>query len=358
MKPLSITARMVLSGAVVTGHLWGWAQTPPSAEPKVPYDTVVALDRSEGTHSTVVDATVEAVRQTRLASQVAGAVVAVNVQVGDRVQAGQVLIRLDGHNAQEQSLASQAQLQAAESAWQVATRDLERQKRLFDKQYISQAALERAQTQKDLAQARLSAAQAQHHISTHQNGFYLITAPYGGIVSALDTALGDMAMPGKPLLTVYDPSAMRLRAFVPESWKPWMPANAKPQYTIHNQDVPQTATQFEWVPLVDSATHTIELRIPLPAANGPYTPGQFARIGLPIQRQGLAPQGRIWIPVSATLKRSELVAVYVVKPGGEVVLRQVRLGPTQGDQVEVLSGLDASERIVRQANTVHIKKDH
>jgi RND family efflux transporter MFP subunit len=195
-------------------------------------------------------------------------------------------------------------------------------------------------------------------MNNHQRGFYNITAPYDGVVSELSTVLGDMALPGKPLLTVYDPKAMRLRAFVPQAWQQAMPATAQPKFSLKDELAPQMAGSHEWVPVVDSATHSVELRINLPMGSGPYLPGQFARIWLPMTSSSGTASGRLWIPASATLKRSELLAVYVVKPDGEIFLRQVRLGQTQGDWVEVLSGLDAAERIVRQARTVNLKKDH
>ncbi len=357
MKPLLSAARMALSGAFIIAPILNGTALTHAAESKTASETVAVAGPSVAGQLTAVDATVEAVRQSRLASQVSGAVVALNVRVGDRVKAGQVLISLDGQSAKEQVLSSKAQLQAAESAYLASSRDFERQNRLFEKQYISQAALERAQAQKDLAQARLKAAQAQSNVAQHQSGFYSIVAPYSGLVSELNVSLGDMAMPGKPLLTVYDPSVMRLRAFVPQSWQASMTKSAQAQFSVPGDDSPQAATAFEWVPMVDSATHSVELRIPLPTGTS-YPPGQFARIWLPIGSPAGTDQGRIWIPLSATIKRSELVAVYVVKPSGEEVLRQVRLGEIRGNQVEVLSGLDASERIVRQARTVNTKKDH
>jgi RND family efflux transporter MFP subunit len=357
MNPLLNAARLFSTGLLITASAGCWAQSSPS-DRAATYETVAVSNQPAMGHATMVDAAVEAIRQTRLASQVAGSVVAVNVRVGDHVRAGQVLVRLDGQNAQEQAMASQSQLQAAESANLTAARDFDRQKRLFEMQYISQAALERAQTQKDVAQAKLQSARAQSNMAIHQSGFYNITAPYDGVVSELSTVLGDMALPGKPLLTVYDPKAMRLRAFVPQAWQSTMPATAQPKFSLQDDMAPQTARSHEWVPVVDSATHSVELRINLPVGSGLYLPGQFARVWLPMAPPSGTTPGRLWIPATATIKRSELLAVYVVKPDGEIFLRQVRLGQTQGDWVEVLSGLDAAERIVRQARSVNLKKDH
>ncbi len=103
------------------------------------------------------DGTVQAVRQTAIAAQVSGAVVGLDVKVGDSVKAGQVLARLDARAAQQTAAVSDAQLQAARAAQEAADREFERQKQLFAQNYISRAALERAEAQHKSAQAEVAA---------------------------------------------------------------------------------------------------------------------------------------------------------------------------------------------------------
>jgi RND family efflux transporter MFP subunit len=237
----------------------------------------------------------------------------------------------------------------------VASRDWERQKQLFEKQYISQAALERAQGQRDTALARLQAAQAQARVASHQSHFYEITAPYDGVVSELNTALGDMALPGKVLLTVYDPRALRLRAFVPQSLRLQLPSGVRLSYELPQTQATQAVTQYDWLPVADPGTHSVELRIPLQGLAGELQPGQFARVWLPVAANPGKSMQRLWIPLSATLRRAEMDGVYVQKPNGELGLRQVRLGEARAGQVEVLSGLDLNERVVRDARVVSAK---
>src|SRR6476619_2752783 len=107
--------------------------------------------------ATSFDGVVEAVRQTVLASQVAGSVIALDVRAGNRVKAGQVLVRLDARAAEQQAGAAAAQVQAARAAQEAATRELERQRQLFQKNYISQAALDRAEPQFKTAKAEAAA---------------------------------------------------------------------------------------------------------------------------------------------------------------------------------------------------------
>ena len=163
------------------------------------------------------DGVVEAVRQTVVAAQVAGAVTSLEVKVGDTVKAGQVLARIDARTADYAASASDAQVRSAQALLEMANKDYQRQKQLFDKQYISQAALERAESQYKATQAQAAAQLAQASAARTQTGLHVVRAPYAGVVSEVPVALGDMAMPGRALLTLYQPGALRVSAAVPQS---------------------------------------------------------------------------------------------------------------------------------------------
>lgn len=294
------------------------------------------------------DAVVEAVRQTVIAAQVSGAVVQLDVKAGDRVKAGQLLMRLDARAAEQGAIAGEAQAAAARAGLDAASREYERQQQLFKKNYISQAALERAEAQHKASQAQLKAQLAQAEAARTQTGFHLVRAPYAGVVSEVPVALGDMAMPGRPLLTLYDPTQLRVSAALPQT----VAARVNLQSGVRIE-LPDLAEAQRWakpartqlLPTIDPATHTVELRAEL-AANAPgLAPGLFARLWLPGAAAGEA-SGRIQVPASAVIRRAELSAVYVLDAQGKPALRQVRIGRSDGDQVEILSGLMANERVV------------
>jgi multidrug efflux pump subunit AcrA (membrane-fusion protein) len=94
---------------------------------------------------------------------------------------------------------------------------------------------------------------------------------------------------------------------------------------------------------VDAATHTVQIRVGLPASTEGLAPGLFARVWLPLSGNGQA--ARLYVPASAVVRRAEMTGVYVIDAKGAPQLRQVRLGRAQGPTVEVLSGLSAGERI-------------
>lgn len=288
---------------------------------------------------------VEAVRQTVLAAQVPGAVVALPVRVGEAVAAGQVLMRLDARAADQAASAGEAQAKAADAALALATQELQRQRQLRADQFISQAALDRAEAQHQAAQAQARAQGAQAGAVRSQAGFYALAAPYAGVVSELPVTLGDMALPGRPLATVYDPRALRVSAAVAQSAVPDALVVSQVSVELDGRVLQPSAVQV--LPAADPATHTVTLRAELPPGTA-ARPGQFARLVLrgPATPAAGTPV-RLFVPARAVVRRGELSLVYVADAQGRPVLRQVRVGPRSGvDEVEVLSGLAAGEPVV------------
>jgi RND family efflux transporter MFP subunit len=292
------------------------------------------------------DAVVEAVRQSVVSAQVAGAIVALDVKAGDQVKGGQTLARIDARAAEQNASASDAQVRSAQALLDVATKDFERQKQLYDKQYISQAALERAESQFKASQAQAAALLAQANAARTQSGLHVVRAPFAGVVADVPVAQGDMALPGKPLLTLYEPGALRVSVSLPQSQVAAVPPGLKVEFPglpeARRWWVP-VAEQVQLLPTVDAATHTVQLRITLPATQQGLAPGSFARVWLPLTAAG-APS-RLYVPASAVVRRAEMTGLYVVDDKGAAQLRQVRLGRVQGANIEVLSGVSAGERV-------------
>jgi multidrug efflux system membrane fusion protein len=317
--------------------------------------TVVASSPVAGIAS--FDAVVEAVRQTAVASQVSGAVLEIAVKAGESVRAGQVMIRLDARAADQNALASDAQVQAARASLDVATQEHERQRQLLQKNYISQAAFERAEAQFKATQAQVSVQLAQANIARTQSGFFVVKAPYAGVVAAVPVAVGDMAMPGRTLALLYDPTALRVTATVPQS-----AIEEAASGQAMKIELPGVSAERQWLsparvqvlPTVDPETHTVEVRMDLPRGVTGISPGMFARAWLPAPQasslsqsaDGAAlPTTRLYVPFRAIVRRAEMTGLYAVGADGRPALRQVRLGQRFKDSVEILSGVAAGERI-------------
>ncbi|MBS0292938.1 MAG: efflux RND transporter periplasmic adaptor subunit [Proteobacteria bacterium] len=313
-----------------------------AAEP-APLDYYAVRSAQAGWHSS--DAKVEAVRDTQLSAQVAGAIIALPVRAGDHVSAGQELLRIDARMASQGAAASQAQVTAAQASLQVAGKEYERQKQLFAKRYISQAALDAAEAQWRAAQAQVQALQAQAGVATTQSGLHVLKAPYAGVVASVPVALGDMAMPGRPLLSVYDPAQLRVAASITQPQAQQLGRAAGVQVEVAGQRLDIAAAQIRLLPTADPLSHTVTVRVALPPNLPGALPGAFARLWW----QGGAQDAgqRLLVPAKAVVRRAEMTGVYVRGANGRPQLRQVRLGPPQGEMVEVLSGLDAGDQVAQ-----------
>lgn len=304
----------------------------------------VTVTQSNSEQLFTAEGVVEAVKGSMIAPQVSGSITVLTVKVGDHVKSGQLLARIDTRIANQQAMSSQAQVMAAQAQLSAARSEYERKRRLYEKQYISQAALERSESDFKTAEAQTKAQLAQTGIAGVQTGLHTLNAPYAGVIAEVMAEVGDMAMPGKPLLTLYDPNGFRVVVNVPQSKignlkrgeniKVQIPAAQEAERNL-------TSTQLTVLPTADPVSNMATVRLILPQNLLSITPGMFARAMLPVN--GSIGSSQMYVPAKAVIKRSELMAVYVVDKQGRPHLRQVRLGRKQGDNIEVFAGLQAGE---------------
>ena len=335
MRPNALVAALLAAAMLWTLPL-AYAGGPVAVTPGTTF--VVAYRDVPDTVS--AEGVVEAVRQSTLAAQIAGQIVEIRVKVGDSVKAGQVLLRIDPRAAEQLVSSSQSQLAEVQAGLTNALRSYERSKQLFAQNFISKAGLDQAESDYKAAQARVGSLQANAGQASTAKTFTTITAPYAGVVAAAPIEVGDMATPGRPLVTVFDPASMRVIATLSQSSLREVKLQLPVQVEVPAVKRRLTAKQVTLVPLADSRTHTSRLRIELGDASG-LSPGQFARAYF---ATGVA--RKLVIPESAVLRRSEVTAVYVQGAGAQAQLRQIRVGEAAGsDYIEVLAGLREGERI-------------
>ncbi len=308
----------------------------------------------------ILEGHVEALRDATLSSQVPGAVVSLSVKAGDWVQRGQELLRVDARAAHQQVLSSQAQMEAAKASLKLAGKELERQKQLFQKQYISQGALDRVQAQFESAQAQVQSLQAQALAAQAQSGFYVISAPFTGWVSEVNITLGDMAMPAKPLLSMYDPSALRITALLSQTLMTQMnPSKAVLRYEVTGLAGSHgvSPSSVKLLPSMDKSTHSGQLRLEVKEEDARLVPGMFAKVFVSqMANASNALSEKIRIPERCLVYRAEMAGVYVLDPQNKPRLRQVRPGPSAAGEVEILTGLSLGDRVVLDPAQVVLNK--
>ncbi|HYX67730.1 MAG TPA: efflux RND transporter periplasmic adaptor subunit [Terriglobales bacterium] len=299
--------------------------------------------------------TVRAVQGSQLSSQIVATIVSIPVSAGMRVRQGQVLVLLDGaqaHAAVQQAsasaAASQQQIAAADADYGLASSTLKRYQALYEKKSVSPHELDQVQAQERAAAARREmsrAGQAQAQAALSQartaEGFTRIRAPFDGVVTAKYADVGTMATPGTPLVAVEDTRRYRLEVSVDES----QIADVR-----LGDSVPVALDAFggetmagkvvQIVPAADPASRSFTVKVELPV-DARLRSGFFGRAQFSHGRRQA-----ILISRSAVIDRGQLQGVYVVGADRVANLRYVTLGNAAGAQVEVLSGLQAGDRVV------------
>jgi len=333
-----------LTALVLAGLLAACGEAP---APKAPAVAAVAdlktapVELRDIELTTSAEAVVEAVRQSTVSAQIAGRIVALNFDVGDFVKQGAVIARIDERAVAQAAEASEAQVREAQAALANARANYERSRQLFAQKFISQAALDQAESGYKAAQARVSALLAGAGAAATERSFATLVAPYSGVVSARHVELGEMAAPGKPIMTGFDPSTLRVVATVPQAQVGAIRANGKARIEVPSLGRWVEVKSMTIVPAADPRTHTTRIRLDLPADVRGVVPGVYARAHFVV---GSAP--KLLVPRAAVVRRSEVTAVYVLGDDNRPRLRQVRLGEA-GDEssIEVLAGLQPGERV-------------
>lgn len=273
------------------------------------------------------DSVVEAVQQAVVGAQVPGRVLEVRADAGQRVSKGEVLMRIDAREAGEAARAAEAQYLNAKA-------NFERTKALVTQKFLSQAALDKARADLDAAAAARAAAGASQSHAT-------IVAPMAGIVARRHAEMGDLATPGKPLFTIYQPGTLRVTASVPQYRLPAMRGAKAARVEFPELGKWVDASTVQLLPTADASTHVSQVRAVLPDV-AEATPGMFARVHFVVGRAE-----KLTVPASAVLRRGEVAAVYVQGADKRASLRQLRLGEPVGQgEIEVLSGLTAGEQVI------------
>jgi RND family efflux transporter MFP subunit len=352
-RPVAL-ALLTLAAAGLAAAANPAAATAPAGAPAAAGPVTVPTVAVEGSSLAAArrhEAVLEPVRQALVTAQTAGRVLVLPVRAGDRVRRGQPLARLDDRDAAAGERAGAAAVAQAEAQLRQAELTLQRQRSLAAAGFVSPAAVEIAETQGRSAEAALNEARARRTQADVVRGFAELAAPFDGVVLATHAEVGDLALPGRPVATVYEPARLRAVVSLPASGASAIPADPAAITVLLDDGRRIAPVRSELLPATDPVSQTLTWRLELPAGTGDLRPGQAARILVdPARTRGAAAAAappapaRPTLPVSAVLRRGELTAVYVAQGDG-FVLRPVRLAPPVGDRVPVLAGVTVGESV-------------
>src|SRR5512146_1888314 len=310
----------------------------PSARPARPPLASVLVAPVSTPAERRLDGVVEAINHATVAAQTSGRVAAVNFDVGDYVPANTVIIRLRATEQHAGLAAAQAAVREAQARASEAQTRYQRILDMYDRQVVPKATYDQAAADRDAAAARLAAARAAVLGARQGVAYTEIRAPYAGVVTQRLVQVGETVVPGTPLMSGVSLQHLRVVADLPQSIVDTVRRIRKGAVYLDGRRI--EAAQLTVFPVASTPSNTFRAWLDLPENTPGFSPGMLVKAGFVVGEQT-----RLLVPASAIVRRSEVTAVYLVRADGSTTLQQVRLGDRFADEVEVLSGLMAGDRV-------------
>lgn len=285
------------------------------------------------------------VSETALVARVGGYIKAWHADIGDKVEAGQVLAELDTPETTQDLIKAKAELTQAQAAEKLAELTAKRWQEMRTAKTISSQEADEKVADLALKQATVSAAEANVKRLEEWVGYARIVAPFAGVVTSRHLDVGQLVNTDVKEELYHLAQTERLRVFirVPQNYA----RSATPGLTVDLTvpDLPgrtfpakivRTAGAFD----IMSRTLLVELEVD--NAKGELFSGSYGQVRL----TGAQPDAVLSVPANALIFRSEGTLVAMVGSNNHVSLRKVELGRDFGNTVEVLSGVTTSDHLV------------
>lgn len=294
-----------------------------------------------------VSGKIQATNSADLSTRMMGYVNKVYVNVGDKVRKGQLLVSINNSDLQAKRAQVNAGITEATAAYTNAEKDYNRFKNLFAENSASQKEMDDMTANFEMAKARLESANQMKNEINAQFTYSNITAPFSGTITSKNVESGNMANPGVPLISLETPGSFEVMAMVPESEISEIKKGTTVDVLVKsiNQTIKGKVTEVS-----TSAKNTggqYLAKITLDKTDAKILSGMFTTVQFPVERKSKT--SLVLVPTEAIVNNGQLSGVYTVSQSNTAMLRWLRLGRTFGNQVEVLSGLNADEAYIVSA---------
>ena len=294
---------------------------------------------------------IEAENSANVSTRMMGYVTKVHVKVGQKVNAGQLLVSINNTDLQAKKAQVEASILQATAAFNNAKKDYERFTVLFNQQSASQKELDDMTSRYEMAKAGLEAAKQMRNEVVAQFGYSNITAPFSGEVTNTFVKEGDMANPGMPLVSIEGASHLQVTAMVSESDIANIQNGMAVKILVKSINKTVTGKVTEVSSSAKNTGGQYLVKINLTQTDKAILSGMFVNVQFPLANKTLTTviSDKVLVPESALVKQGQLVGIYTVGNGNTAILRWLRIGKTFDNQVEVLSGLSAEEPYIVSA---------
>lgn len=339
------TVALLSSLLLISAHLSGCREqaAPATAQPRTVLVHTVAM--GEGFNQAEYSGEVKPRHETALAFRVGGKLLTRQVDVGDRVAAGQVLARLDAADLVLSSSGADANLAAAAAERSFAQAEALRYRDLRAQQFVSQALLDAKETALKAAEERYRALAAQSSLAGNQRGYSELRADAAGVVAAVLAEAGQVVAAGQAVIRLARTDEKEVLIAVPENRVTEL--GKAGELTVSLWAAPDKRYRGrvrEIAPQADALTRTFAARVAILNADAEVRLGQTARV-LPGNSARVVTTATL-IPLGSVFQQGKQPAVWLIGNDGRVHLRPIQVAAWREDGVAVSGGLGAGERIV------------
>jgi RND family efflux transporter MFP subunit len=266
--------------------------------------------------------------------------------MGSRVNKGDLLAEIDAPEIDQQLSQAVAARQQAASSLQLAASTMERWEALRKKDAVSQQELDEKRSGSAQAKANLAAADANVERLRQTEGFKRVIAPFSGVITKRNVDVGDLidagGGAGRQMFVLAQTDPLRVYVNVPQTYSQLVKQGQ--EVTVVQSELREQAFKGQVARTagsIDPATRTMQIEVMLPNRDGALLPGAYVQVLLPLQASKA-----MTIPTNALMMRGEGMRVAVVDAESKVQLKPVRVGRNYGENVEVMEGVAATDRIV------------
>ena len=282
--------------------------------------------------------------ESRLGFRVGGKIVRRQVELGQRVKAGDILAQLDPQDYQLAVQAAKAQVTAALTNRDLAAADFKRYKELRDQNFISGAELERRDAVLKAAQAQLDQAQAQGSAQGNQAAYTTLVADLSGVVTSVDAEMGQVVAAGTPVVRIAQDGPRDVVFSVPEDKVAQIRMGSGVDVRAWGAQTPIHGVVREVAASADPVTRTFGVKVSLPTKDALALGATVSVVPQALDRSGVQV---IKLPTSALRQDGQSSAVWVLDTASMTVkLQPIQIATADGNDVIVAGGLQPGMQVV------------
>jgi len=341
----------VLAALFAVGFVPRWranAALTNSVRDQRPTVSVISSQRPANDGNLVLPGSTQAIQDAALYARTNGYVRSWNVDIGAKVEAGQLLAEIETPEVDQELNQARANVAQAAANYDLARATLIRWQKLLNEKVVSPQEYDQNKSGADARAADLEVAKANVKRLEELQGFEKVVAPFSGTVTARNIENGNLVAAGStgqtaPLFRIAQTDILRIYVSVPQTQsRAIMPGQTATVLVREIPDKTFNAKVVRTAGAIDPASRTLLTELQLPNADGQLFPGMYAEVKFALPQDART----LLVPGNAVMVRSDGPKVLVVDPKQAVRSRAVKLGRDLGDKVEILSGIDPAEPLV------------